>query len=62
MKASEIFKSKLFLATIVLVLITATDSFLYLKDNFHVITQGEAYRSAQLDRDELECFIKKYNQ
>jgi len=61
MKAKEIFKSKLFLATIVLLLITTTGSFLYLKDNFHVITQGEAYRSAQLDRDELELFVKKYN-
>ena len=29
--------------------------------NFHPITPGEAYRSAQLDRDELEYYIKKYN-
>jgi protein tyrosine/serine phosphatase len=29
--------------------------------NFHEITQGEAYRSAQLDRDELQHCIKKYN-
>jgi protein tyrosine/serine phosphatase len=28
--------------------------------NFHVITPGEAYRSAQMDRDELEYYIKKY--
>src|SRR5664279_3495593 len=61
MKAKEIFKSKPFLAAIVMVLITVTGSFLYLKDNFHVITKGEAYRSAQLDRDELKLFVKKYN-
>jgi protein tyrosine/serine phosphatase len=29
--------------------------------NFHPITTGVAYRSAQLDRDELEHYIKKYN-
>lgn len=29
--------------------------------NFHVVTPGEAYRSAQLDRDEWIHYIKKYN-
>ena len=28
--------------------------------NFHTITFGEAYRSAQLDNDELAYYIKKY--
>jgi undecaprenyl-diphosphatase len=28
--------------------------------NFHPITPGSAYRSAQLDRDELEHYIRKY--
>jgi protein tyrosine/serine phosphatase len=28
--------------------------------NFHPITAGEAYRSAQLDQDELEHYIRKY--
>ncbi len=28
--------------------------------NFHPITLGEAYRSAQLDRDELEYYIRKF--
>ena len=28
--------------------------------NFHAITRGEAYRSSQMDRDELEYYIKKY--
>jgi protein tyrosine/serine phosphatase len=29
--------------------------------NFHPITPGEAYRSAELDRDDLEYYIRKYN-
>lgn len=29
--------------------------------NFHPVTSGEAYRSAQLDKDKLEYYIKKYN-
>ncbi|MFQ5846590.1 MAG: dual specificity protein phosphatase family protein [Candidatus Methylomirabilales bacterium] len=29
--------------------------------NFHPITPGVAYRSAQLDRDELEYYITTYN-
>jgi undecaprenyl-diphosphatase len=29
--------------------------------NFHPITPGEAYRSAQLNRNELTHYIKKYN-
>jgi protein tyrosine/serine phosphatase len=35
---------------------------LYLEEqgNFHPITPGEAYRSAQLDQDELEYYIRKY--
>lgn len=37
--------------------------YLYMEEqgNFHPIIPGEAYRSAQLDRDELEYYIKKYN-
>jgi len=29
--------------------------------NFRVITTGEAYRSAQLDRDKLEYYVRRYN-
>jgi protein tyrosine/serine phosphatase len=29
--------------------------------NFHTITRGEAYRSAQLDTDEWEYYIRKYD-
>lgn len=37
--------------------------FWYLEEqgNFHPITPGEAYRSAQLDRDELDYYIRKFN-
>src|SRR5262245_53973378 len=44
-------------------LLTLTMSILlYVEEqgNFHSITPGEAYRSAQLDRDELEYYIQKY--
>jgi len=35
---------------------------LYMEEqgNFHPITEGQAYRSAILDRDELEHYVKKY--
>ena len=35
---------------------------LYLEEqgNFHAITPGEAYRSAQLDKDEFEYYIRKF--
>lgn len=29
--------------------------------NFHPITPGEAYRSAKLDSDKLQYYVKKYN-
>jgi undecaprenyl-diphosphatase len=29
--------------------------------NFHVITQGEAYRSAQLDKNQFKHYIKQYS-
>lgn len=36
--------------------------FWYLEEqgNFHAITPGEAYRSSQMDRDELKHYIRKY--
>jgi protein tyrosine/serine phosphatase len=36
--------------------------FWYLEEqgNFHAVTPGEAYRSSQLDRDELEIYIQKH--
>lgn len=35
--------------------------YMQVQGNFHPITRGEAYRSAQLDGDKLEYYIKKYN-
>ena len=37
--------------------------FIYMEEqgNFHAITPGEAYRSAQLDRDELKHYTRKYD-
>ena len=42
--------------------ILAGARFWYLEEqgNFHPITPGEAYRSAQLDRDELEYYTRKF--
>jgi undecaprenyl-diphosphatase len=42
--------------------IIAATSLWYLEEqgNFHPITPGEAYRSAQLDQDELEYYIRKF--
>ncbi len=54
---------KFFIADLSLLLILTASYFLYMEEqgNFHPITPGEAYRSAQLDRDELEYYIKEYN-
>jgi protein tyrosine phosphatase (PTP) superfamily phosphohydrolase (DUF442 family) len=45
------------------VLFLPASYFIYMEEqgNFHVITPGEAYRSAQLDSDELQHYIRKYN-
>jgi protein tyrosine/serine phosphatase len=56
-------KLKLFIIVSILLLLLTASFILYMEEqgNFHPITHGEAYRSAQLDRDELEYYIKKYN-
>ena len=48
---------------LVFLLLLSASYFFYMEEqgNFHPITPGEAYRSAQLDRDEFEYYIKKYN-
>lgn len=45
------------------VLFLPASYFIYMEEqgNFHAITPGEAYRSAQLDSDELRHYIRKYN-
>lgn len=54
---------KVIIAAVSLLIILAGSLFLYIKEqgNFHSITSGEAYRSAQLDRDELEYYIHNYH-
>ncbi len=56
-------KKKILITALVLLLLLTASCFLYMEEqgNFHAITHGEAYRSAQLDRDELEYYIKRYN-
>lgn len=51
------------LALALLLLLPASYFGLYMQTqgNFHPITRGEAYRSAKLDRDKLEYYIKKYD-
>jgi protein tyrosine/serine phosphatase len=58
-----IYKYRIAIFTLALSLLSTAGYFLYMEEqgNFHPITQGEAYRSAQLDRDELEYYINKYN-
>ena len=50
------------LTSFILLLFSAAGYFAFMEEqgNFHSITAGEAYRSAQLDRDELEYYLKKY--
>ncbi len=54
---------KLMLIVIVLFSILAIGVYEYAEEqgNFHTITPHEAYRSGQLDTDELEYYIKRYN-
>jgi undecaprenyl-diphosphatase len=52
---------KSFVALFTLLLLFSGGCLFYKQGNFHSITQDEAYRSAQLDRAELEYYIKKYN-
>lgn len=54
---------RFFIAALVLLSLLTASYFLYreVQGNFHPITEGEAYRSAQLDRDNLDYYIRKYN-
>jgi undecaprenyl-diphosphatase len=56
-------KAKWMFIFLTTVLFLPASYFIYMEEqgNFHAITQGEAYRSAQLDRDELRHCIHKYN-
>jgi protein tyrosine/serine phosphatase len=56
-------KKKILITVLLLLLLLTASYFLYMEEqgNFHAITHGEAYRSAQLDRDELEYYINRHN-
>ncbi len=56
-------RRKFVIVTPVLLALLIASYFLYIEEqgNFYPITPGEAYRSAQMDRDELEYHIKTYN-
>jgi protein tyrosine/serine phosphatase len=53
---------KVLVGVMALLVVFGASYFLYMEEqgNFHPITEGEAYRSAILDRDELEHYVKKY--
>jgi len=54
---------KIFITVLILMMALTGGYIFHVVDqgNFHPITDGEAYRSAQLDRDNLEYYIKRYN-
>jgi protein tyrosine phosphatase (PTP) superfamily phosphohydrolase (DUF442 family) len=60
---SIISSHKLTIAAVSLLFILIGSLYLYIEEqgNFHAITPGEAYRSAQMDRDELEYYINNYH-
>ncbi len=55
-------RRRLLFSALALLLLLAAGYILYMEEqgNFHAITDGEAYRSAQLDRAGFEYYIKKY--
>jgi undecaprenyl-diphosphatase len=53
-------KTSLKTLSVLLVLYAAYSLYFAEQGNFYAITPGSAYRSAQLDRDELEHYIKKH--
>ena len=57
------YKTKIPIAIFLLLLLSSASYYFYIEEqgNFHPITYGEAYRSAQLDGDDFEYYIKKYN-
>lgn len=64
MKISFSRRVRIFIAALVLLMLPPAGYFgvyMRVQGNFHPITAGEAYRSAKLDRDKLEYYIRKYN-
>ena len=60
---SKFKKAKWLFLILTAVLFLPASYFIYMEEqgNFHAITPGEAYRSAQLDADELKHYIRKFN-
>jgi protein tyrosine phosphatase (PTP) superfamily phosphohydrolase (DUF442 family) len=60
---SKFKKAKWIFIILTAVLFLPASYFIYMEEqgNFHAITPGEAYRSAQLDGDELQHYIRKFN-
>jgi protein tyrosine phosphatase len=59
----KLYKALRFLALffiLITIVIAARLAYLEEQGNFHIVTKGELYRSAQLDKDELTHYIKKY--
>ncbi len=56
-------RARRFAAALLMLLVLAVGGYLFVEEqgNFHPITEGEAYRSAQLDRDELIYYLGKYH-
>ncbi len=59
-KYSRIYKAFLYGLTLFIIATAAVVGYEVENRNFHAITPGEAYRSAQLDRAELAYYIRKY--
>jgi protein tyrosine/serine phosphatase len=57
------YRRRSFIAAFIVLLSLSVGYLLFMEEqgNFHSITDGEAYRSAQLDRDELQYYLKKYH-
>lgn len=55
-------RRKFIIAAVSFLFILIGSLYIYIEEqgNFHPVTPGEAYRSAQMDRDELEYYIHKY--
>jgi protein tyrosine/serine phosphatase len=56
----KLLKTAIALGCFLAILVTARLWYLKEQGNFHPITPGEAYRSAQLDTDELNYYFRKY--
>ena len=63
MKFSKSKRAKWLFIILTAILFLPASYFIYMEEqgNFHPITPGEAYRSAQLDQDELQHYIRKYH-